>query len=252
MLPRIRLSICSRFLLIFLALLSFSRQSASQQPTAQPTPQLAPQTDDATIIHGIDGSVAFRDDNLLGYTVTEHFTVFRNGDDAHAAAEMLVRTTYAKDAGKNYEVLSESGSELMRKEVLGRILENEKTMNEPANRAHELITSANYEMTVKGEKTVDGRDCFVVAIAPRQNAPFLFKGNIWVDAKDESIVRLDGVATKSASMLTGPAQVVRSYSQIDGLPMATHASATTSSWLLGPTRIEIDYTGYEIRRQPAQ
>jgi hypothetical protein len=34
--------------------------------------------------------------------------------------------------------------------------------------------------------------------------------------------------------------------------MATHASATTSSWLLGPTRIEIDYTGYEIRRQPAQ
>ncbi len=206
--------------------------------------------DSAATIRGIDRSVAFRDDNLLGYTVTENYTVFRNGDDAHPAAAMMVKTTYTRNFGKSYDVLSESGSELLRKEVLERILDNEKSMNESANRAEELITSHNYTMTVKGEEMAAGRDCLVLAIVPRRIAPYLFNGKIWVDVRDQAIVRLEGVASKSASMLTGPAQVMRTYAQVDGLPMAAHASATTSSWLLGPTRIEIEYAGYEIRRAP--
>ncbi|HUY95036.1 MAG TPA: hypothetical protein VMU71_07040 [Terracidiphilus sp.] len=206
----------------------------------------APEIDSAAVIQGIDRSVLHRDDSVLSYAVTEHYTVFRNGDDAHPAAEMSVKTTYTKDAGKNYQILSESGPALLRREVLERALENEKSLNEPANRGHVLITSANYGMTVEGSAQVDGRDCFLVNIVPRQNAAYLFRGRIWVDERNEDIVRLEGVATKSASMLIGPAQVVRRYAEADGLPMATHASVTVSSWLLGPTRVEIEYTGYAI------
>lgn len=209
----------------------------------------APEIDNAAVIRGIDRSVQDRDVNLLGYTVTEHYTVFRNGDNTHPAADMTVTTTYTQNAGKSYKVLSQSGPELLRKEVLDRALENERTLNEPANRAQELITSANYTMVVEGQATVDGRACFLVAISPRKNSPYLFKGRIWVDATDEAIVRLEGVATKSASLITGPAAVVRTYAQTGGFPMATHASATISSWLLGPTRVEIEYMGYEISRK---
>lgn len=212
----------------------------------------APEIDSRAVIQGIDRSVANRDDNLLGYTVTERYTVFRNQDNKHAAAEMVVKTTYARDVGKSYQIVSESGSELLQKEVLGRALENEKTMNEPANRAQELITSANYAMAVQGEETVDGHDCFVVEITPRRSAAFLFKGKIWVDAGKEDIARLQGVATKSASMLTGPAQVERKYGEVDGFPMASHASAMVSSWLLGPTRVEIEYSDYAITRKPTR
>lgn len=206
----------------------------------------APEIDSSQVIHGIDRSVLHRDDGVLDYSVTEHYTVFRNGDDAHPAAEMSVETTYTKNAGKSYQILSESGPALLRREVLERALENEKSLNAPPNRAHELIISANYEMAVTGMEAVNGRNCFVVAIVPRQRAAYLFKGRIWVDAQSEDIVRLEGVATKSASVVTGPAQVVRSYAEVDGFPMATHASATVSSWLLGPTRVEIEYTGYAI------
>ncbi|HTX77679.1 MAG TPA: hypothetical protein VMD29_15825 [Terracidiphilus sp.] len=212
----------------------------------------APEIDSRAVIQGVDHSVAHRDDNLLGYTVTEHYTVFRNGDNTQPAAEMTVKTTYTRDVGKSYQIVSESGSELLKKEVLERTLENEEVMNEPANRAQELITSANYEMTLQGEEAVDGRDCYVVEIAPRRSAAFLFRGKIWVDAANEDIARLEGVATKSASMLTGPAQVERRYAEVDGFPMATHASATVSSWLLGPTRVEIEYSDYAITRRPPQ
>ena len=108
--------------------------------------------DSAAVIQGIDRSVMRRDSNVLGYRVTEHYTVFRNGEDAHPAAEMSVETTYTKIAGKSYQILSESGPALLRKEVLERALENEESLNEPANRTQELITSANYEMAVRAGK----------------------------------------------------------------------------------------------------
>lgn len=209
----------------------------------------AQEIDNATVVHGIDGSVFHRDNNLLGYTVTEHYTVFRSGEKAIPAAEMTVKTTFTRDVGKSYQIESESGSELLRKEVLARVLEDEKTMNEPANRAQELITLANYRMTVQGREVADGRNCFVVAIEPRRTAPYLFKGKIWVDAENKDIVRLEGVASKGTSMVTGPAQVVRRYAEIAGFPMATYASATVSSWLLGPTRVEIEYSGYAVRQR---
>ncbi len=209
----------------------------------------AQEIDSAAVIQGIDRSVMRRDNNVLGYRVTEHYTVFRDGEDAHPAAEMSVQTTYTKDAGKNYQILSESGPALLRKEVLERALENEKSLNEPANRRQELITSANYEMAVEGREAANGRDCFLVKIVPRHNAEYLFKGRIWVEERTREIVRLEGIATKSTSLLTGPAQVVRNYAEVDGFPMATHASATVSSMLLGPTRVEIEYTGYAVTRK---
>ena len=70
--------------------------------------------------------------------------------------------------------------------------------------------------------------------------------------KNEAIVQLQGVSAKSPSMLTGPSEVFRQYTQIDGFPMATHAKAVSNSSLLGQTTIKIDYTGYQMQLQPAK
>jgi hypothetical protein len=209
------------------------------------------QTREADVIQGIDAAVASRDENLTSYTVTEHYSVFRNQEKVHPAAEMTVKTTYEKDKGKSFAVLSESGSELLLKQVLGRVLDSERAATQPANRAHALITSANYTMHVKGGEVVDGRNCIALSIAPRRSDPYLFLGDLWVDAQDYSIVQLAGVASKSPTMLAGPTQVARQYSAVEGLPMASHATATSASWLLGQTTIEIDYTGYLMELRAA-
>ena len=210
------------------------------------TPAIAQQRDSNPTIQKIDASVASRDENLLSYTVTEIYRVYRGADKTHPAAQMTVKTTYRKESGKSYVILSESGSELLLKEVLGRILDSERIMTEPANRSQAVLTTANYTMTVKGEDHVDGRACKVVAIVPRKSSPYLFRGTIWVDAQDGSIVKLDGMASKAASVLAGASQVSRHYTNINGLPMATHAEAEAGSWLLGQTTIDIDYSGYEM------
>src|SRR6516165_632374 len=86
------------------------------------TKALAQRPDSNPTIQKIDASVAARDESLLGYTVTEIYRVYRGADKTHPAAKMTVKTTYRKEDGKSYVILSQSGSELLLKEVLGRIL----------------------------------------------------------------------------------------------------------------------------------
>ena len=209
----------------------------------------APQLDEASIIRGVDAAVQARLDGIASYTVTEHYAVYRNNDETHPAAEMTVRTLYKRESGKTYTILSQSGSDMLRKLVLDSILDNETRINQLGIREHSWLTSANYEMKLKpgGLERLNGRDCFVLNINPRQKAPNLIEGTIWVDAKDESIVQLQGTASKSISVFTGSTRMMRQYAGVSGFSMATHARATSTSFLFGQTVVTIDYSGYEIQ-----
>ena len=156
----------------------------------------AQQPDEAGIIRGVDAAVKTRLDSIASYTVTEHYAVYRNNDETHPVSEMTVKTNYQRDTGKTYTILSQSGSAMIQKLVLNSILENEKRINEPGTRESSWLTSANYEMKLNpgGPQQVNGRDCYMLSINPRQKAPNRIEGTIWVDTRDESIVKLRGVA----------------------------------------------------------
>jgi len=202
-----------------------------------------------TVIRGVDSSVKDRLDRLAGYTVTEHYAVFRGHDTSKPTAEMLVRTTYRKEAGKSYEILSQSGSSLWRNEVLKTLLENEQRMSRPGNVETALINSSNYEMKLDNNpaQMLNGRQCLVLDITPRRKSQYLFKGQLWVDAHDYAIVQLKGTAAKSAIFIANAAEVTRQYAEVENLPMATHAEAVSGSALLGQTVVKVDYSGYQMQ-----
>jgi hypothetical protein len=54
----------------------------------------------------------------------------------------------------------------------------------------------NYETKFRGEENIDGVDCWVLQVRPRQilQGQRLFDGMLWADQKDFSIVRLEGQA----------------------------------------------------------
>ena len=157
-----------------------------------------------------------RIDNPAGYTVTEHYGVYRGDDEIHPIAAMTVMTTYKKESGKNYVIVSQTGSSIVRNLVLRAILENEQRLNQPGTREGAWITSPNYDMQLKpgGTQPLDGRDCLVLALIPRRKAPYLIEGTLWVDAKDGSIVQVQGTASKHSSLVTGPAQIMRQYARL--------------------------------------
>jgi hypothetical protein len=205
--------------------------------------------DQATVIRQVDAAVAARVDNILEYTAVERYSVYRSGDETHPAAEMTVRDTYKKGVGKEYTVLSQSGSGIILHFGLKPLIDDEKTINLPGNWEKSWFTSANYEMKLKpgGVQKLNGRDCYVLAITPKDKAPNLIIGTLWADAKDGSLVQIEGVSSKSPSAFTGTSHVMRQYTNISGFAMALHARAESNSMLFGQTVVMIDYSNYQLQ-----
>lgn len=214
----------------------------------------AQQADPAAIIRMVDSAVEARAANVLGFTDVEHYRVYRGDDESHPAAEMTVRDTYKKGVGKSYTVLSESGSGIILKFGLRPLLENEQNINLPGNVEKSWFISANYEMKPEpgGPVRLNGRDCYVIDIAAKRQAPNTIDGKMWVDARDGSLAQIQGTATQNASIFAGTTQMMRQYENVNGFSMAKHARAESSSALFGRTVVTIDYSDYRLELRGAQ
>jgi len=203
----------------------------------------------AVIIRQVDAAVEARVENVTAFTDIEHYAVFRGTDETHPAAQMTVKDTYRKGLGKTYTVLSQSGSEVVRKFGLEPLLQHEQEINEPGKVDNSWFTSANYNMKLKssGTEQIDGRACYSLAITPRYKAPNMIDGTLWVDARDFSIVEVKGIASRRPSVFAGTTHMMRQYKNIDGYSMATHARAESDSWLVGRTVVLIDYSEYHLK-----
>ena len=209
-------------------------------PAQEPNP--------AQVIQQVDASVTARVDNVLGFTDTEHYSVYRGNDQSHPVAEMTVRDTYKKGVGKSYTVLSESGSSLVLRVGLKPLLQNETNINMPGNVEKSWFNSANFEMKLNSTavQKLNGRECSALKITPKQKAPNMIDGTLWVDVRDGSVVQIEGVASRSPTIFAGTTHMMRQYSNINGYSMATHARAESDSIFFGRTVVTIDYSDYKL------
>jgi len=210
------------------------------------------QAPDTAVIRSIDASVVARYNNVLAFTDTEHYSVFRGSDETHPAAEMTVTDNYKRGVGKTYTILSQSGSSLIQRFGLRPLLDNEQKVNLPGNVQKSWFVSANYNMQPRpgGPVQVNGRACLVLDVTAKQKAPNTINGSIWVDARDGSLVQIDGMATQAASALSGAAHMMRQYENVNGFSMAKHARAESDSMLIGRSVVTIDYSNYKLQIKP--
>jgi hypothetical protein len=204
--------------------------------------------DSAALIQRIDAANDARYANMLSFTDIEHYQVFRGDDQTKPAAEMTVKVTYRKGVGKNYQILSQSGSKIIQKFGLDPLLKDEKEINNPAVVKNSWFSSANYEMQLNpgDPKEIDGRTCVALTIKPKRKASNMIDGTLWVGAQDGKIAEVDGEASKSPNPLAGATHMMRQYTLIQGFSMAKHAHAESSSPIIGRTVVTIDYSDYQL------
>jgi hypothetical protein len=214
----------------------------------------AQEPEEEAVIRLIDAAVQARYEHVLGFTDIEHYAVYRGQDETHPVAEMTVKDTYKKGEGKTYTILSESGSAIVMRFGLKPGIDNEKTINEPGNVEKSWFTSANYEMKLKagGVQRLNGIDCYVLEVTAKRKAPNLINGSLWADARDGSLVQIDGIASKSPSPFAGRTHMMRQYMQLQGFPMATHARAESNSMFFGRTVVTTDYSDYKLQLRDAK
>ena len=212
---------------------------------AQPT-----QPSSAEIIQRIDQAVQHRTQSVTAYTVQELYTLYRNGE-ANPSVQATVKTTYSRDSGKDYAIVSQTGSALLSSAVIGHVLANEREMAKASNRESVALTSRNYEMHPEpGIVTQNGRPCVIVDLKARRKTPFLFNGRGWFDADDFSLVHIEGSPAASPSFFAGQTGGKRDYTKVDGFSMALRAEVHAHSFLFGDTRLIIDYSNYQIQLDP--
>jgi hypothetical protein len=112
----------------------------------------------------------------------------------------------------------------------------------------------NYETKSRGEESMDGMDCWVLQVRPRQilEGQRLFDGLLWVDKKEYDIVRMEGraepqIRTMKSENLFPRFTTIRK--PIDGkhwFPTYTY-SDDTLQFRTGPVRqrLRIAYSNYK-------
>lgn len=111
-----------------------------------------------------------------------------------------------------------------------------------------------YETRFKGEENIDGADCYILQVRPRQilAGQRLFDGLLWVDKKDYSIVRTEGKAVPEIRSMKSENLFPRFttiWEPVDGnfrFPVYTYADDTLD-FRVGPQRIRltIRYSNYK-------
>ncbi len=168
------------------------------------------------------------------------------------SARMQVRASYTAPGIKQFTVISESGSALLRKHVLHKLLESEQeAASDAANRDAVALSTANYRFTLLGCALGDGRPLYVMQVEPLRENKFLYRGKIWIDAHDFAVTRIEAEPAKNPSFWTIRSQIQHQYQKIGDFYVPALNKTVTDVRLGGKAVLTIHYLDYNLGQQVA-
>lgn len=161
-------------------------------------------------------------------------------------ADMTVQINYTYPNRKEFTILAETGSELLRNRVLRRLVEAEVEAANEENLKRTSIHPDNYEFRLVGYERALEREFYVLEALPREKNKFLFRGKIWVDGRDFAIVRIEGEPAKNPSWWTKRNQFQHSYKKVGDFWLPSRNETATQVRFFGRSMLTIDYGEYRL------
>lgn len=196
------------------------------------------------VVEGLGRMNRYRAEALKKYTSVREYHVKLDGI-VHRHADMIARMAYVWPDQKTFQIVSESGSELMRSRVLKATMEAEKESLQKDNRERTTLTTDNYEFAldaVEGSPPVS----YVLKATPRINNKFLFRGRIWVDPQDFAVTRVECEPAKNPSFWTKKNQITTTYRKVGDFWLPAHMQSVTDVRIFGRSVLTIDYKDYNL------
>jgi hypothetical protein len=200
------------------------------------------------ILAGVEGANTRRHVVLKEYSGSRQYTLQSLRFGKRAAVAVLMN--YKDMEGERYTVVTRSGSNQLNG-VIDKVLASEAVASVAPESARHQISAANYQARLLGAETVAGRACYVLELTPRMKSPFLIVGRVWVDTGSYAVVQLEGQFAASVSILIGAPRIREEFTDVHGFWLPAHVRSVTSSLLLGPTELEIQFTNYQVGGDPA-
>ncbi len=144
-----------------------------------------------------------------------------------------------------YDALTFEGDNTVKKEVIGRYLEAERSAR--SEYAGSIAISAeNYKFKYKGQADYVGRPAHVFQLTPRKKKVGLFKGELWVDAETFLPLREWGEFVKNPSVFLRSVYFVRDYIIEDGVSLPRRLITNVDTRLFGAAKLTIWYNNPSI------
>ncbi len=231
------LSLCSTG---FVALGQQGSELSSSTPAQQPTLSLD------QILSNLEQRNAQRAAALERFEGTRVYRMDYRGFPSDRDAEMTVKVTFQAPNSKQFTILSETGSKFVIEHVFKKLLEGEEEASKGENRSDTALTRKNYDFELAGfEKSPEG-DRYVLALIPKNKNKYLYRGKIWVDAKDFAVVRIEGEPGKNPSMWIKKTDIAHSYKKVDDFWLPAENHTVSFIRLGGKATLSIEYQDYKI------
>ena len=182
---------------------------------------------------------------LMSYRALRHMTASTRG--GRMAASMDVWTSLDSTGRFTFEIVSESGSPLIRRRVLRAALEAEQQNQTAEAREQAALTTENYEFL---EMRPDAEHLMKIDIRPRRKHLMLIDGAVFVEDNTADLVRIEGQLPKRPSMWTRRVQIEREYKRIDGVHVPVSMTSTADVLIAGASNFSMTYDYTEINGQP--
>jgi hypothetical protein len=195
------------------------------------------------ILAGVESETSRRHLQLKDYSGTRQYTL--KNQRFGKQADTGVRMDFRPLEGERFTVVTRSGSDKLNG-IIDDVLASESLASvAPENARHE-ISAANYRVRVMGTEMTGGRSCYVLELTPRMKSRALIAGKAWIDVASYAVVRIEGKFAASVSSLVGAPRITEDFVDVHGFWLPGHVRSITSSFLLGPTEMDIVFSNYQL------
>ena len=198
------------------------------------------------VVANLVASNAERSKALESYTGRRTYRLDYHGFPADLQSQMIVKVVYRAPSTKEFTIVSESGSKLLLNRVLHKLLESEEEALNGKNRQEAALNELNYDFSLIRFERTPQRSCYVLAVRPKINNKFLYRGTIWVDATDFAVRRIEAQPAKNPSFWTKRSQILQTYVKAGHFWMPSSNHTTTAVRFGGKAVLNIDYDDYDL------
>lgn len=186
-----------------------------------------------------------RSSELRGFRSTRLYRLEYHGLFGTREATMKVLATYTAPEKWDFSILSQTGSKLLLNRVLLKLLDSEREAYR--NAAQIEISPVNYQFASLGlESTAQDDPRYVLEVQPRQATKFLYRGKIWVDAKDFALAHMEGEPARSPSFWVKDTRIDSTWEKVGGFWFIAHNRSLSRIRMGGTAALTIDYSDYQV------
>jgi len=183
---------------------------------------------------------------LAAYQGTRIYRLEYHGFPGSRTAEMIVDVMYRSPGTKEFNIRSKTGSPLVIDRVFQRLLQSEKEALAEENQARVALNNDNYRFALAGYETMPTGPCYILAVEPLTKSKLLYRGQIWVDAADFAVVRIEATPAKNPSFWTKETKIEQVYAKVGGFWLPLFNRSSSAIRLGGHAYLTIDYQDYQI------